>query len=423
MSVILTTLDPIAVSVLSGAPLYLGWKQDRLTPDCFQLKHTQSTDIHTRPLNTVTIESTAGAPYYSQFPAPQPSMLGIPGFDGFDDLTLLIGTVSYPTPKKYPVFRLVTKILRAQGLDPLPALATWQVTDYDKKYWQQGVDSKKVGFSGPPRIDWKHRFKILHNCPYLLPKYTQLIYWITTHTLTSGGRLNKFQHHRARCPYCNAIANTEHMFSTCQKVIECWQEADNMGRSIWPSYTPFKYSHDITILATEYSGPLLFKLSVVWILWRKWCEFFYKVENGQPIEDYYECWVPAMMLDLKQELLNRVREAPAVIAWMQLVQQRRITPSHQPGHIPEKMFLLQVPLAVTANPVTYDKMSLTVQKTFKHVWMQTTSLCRIIGSKINFSFGLFQGYGDWLHDLQQPEDMPEPDLVDAAGAQWMCCDY
>ena len=215
------------------------------------------------------------------------------------------------------------------------------------------------------------------------------------------------------------------MFSKCQKIIECWQEADNLGRSIWATYTPFNYAHDITILATEYTGPLLFKLSMVWVIWRKWCEYFYKVEEGQCVEDYYECWVPAAMLDLKQELLYRVREAPAVIAWMQLVQERRIS-APLPGHIPEKMFLLQVPLAVTTNPVTYmyDKMSVSVQASFKKTWMQTTTLCRVKGSKVIFAFDLFHGYKAWLEGLQQPEeDMLDPDLDDEVGVQWMCWDY
>ena len=159
------------------------------------------------------------------------------------------------------------------------------------------------------------------------------------------------------------------------------------------------------------------------VIWRKWCDYFYQVETGQPVEDFFECWVPAAMLDLKQELLFRVREAPAVIAWMQLVQERRVT-APLPGHIPEKMFLLQVPLAVTTNPVTYDDMSDAVQAVFKKTWMQTTALCRVKRKKVNFAFEVFQGYKDWLEGLQQPEDIQlDPDLVDAAGAQWMCCDY
>ena len=83
---IIATLDPLAVSVLSGSPLCLGWKQNLLTPDCFLLKYTQSTDIFTRPFNTVIVETIAGSPFYTIFPAPELSMIGTPGLDGFNDL-------------------------------------------------------------------------------------------------------------------------------------------------------------------------------------------------------------------------------------------------------------------------------------------------------------------------------------------------
>ena len=94
---IIATLDPISVSVLSGTPLYLGWQQDLLTPDSFILKDTHSTDIFTRPFDTVTVETVAGKPFYHLFPAPVRDMEGIPNLNGFDQLQHLIGTPRYPT--------------------------------------------------------------------------------------------------------------------------------------------------------------------------------------------------------------------------------------------------------------------------------------------------------------------------------------
>jgi hypothetical protein len=47
-------------------------------------------------------------------------------------------------------------------------------------------------------------------------------------------------------------------------------------RSFWPSYTDFDYHKDITLLVHEYKPVTLFKMVVLWSLWRYWCELFYQ---------------------------------------------------------------------------------------------------------------------------------------------------
>lgn len=101
-----------------------------------------------------------------------------------------------------------------------------------------------------PRVDWKRRLISIHNCPFVKPKVSELLYRLTTDKLMSGLKLSRIGRD-GNCPFCQIPAGPEHMFRDCPSVVEVWGHLDGMGATFWPQYEPFDYN-DIPTLLCEY---------------------------------------------------------------------------------------------------------------------------------------------------------------------------
>ena len=147
---IVPNLRKLAVTVLDNTPHIIGWASEVLSPDIFCI-----------PTNRApSLERLVGTSFYSKMEKNPP-------------------TNDAPETVKSS-WQTANHKIRRIGLTLLPALNNWPVTKYDIEYHRQKQ------FSGEPKIHWDIRFKHIHNCPFLLPKYPQLIYQITTDTLKSG---------------------------------------------------------------------------------------------------------------------------------------------------------------------------------------------------------------------------------------------
>jgi len=400
---LLPNLGPLAVSIIDNTPKILGWADETLSPLTFSIP-TQKPK---------SIESLVGASYYALFKA------GI-------HFSLL------PENTK-PSFNAFNKLARGLDREPLPILANWPLTTIDINYHTL----KKL--PGPPQINWSHRFKHIHNCPFLPPKYSQLIYWITTGTLKSGQWLNRIRRPglSGNCPHCylppnpnchdtppqRAPASPVHMFWSCPSVQQVWTEADQLGHTFWADYTDFNYLKDITILTHEYNPITLFKLAVVWSLWRYWCEIFYQPDQFSP--DRYTVMVPEIMLMVRDELLHRLTESRAVIQWLQIVLDRRTEPASK--KVPEKRFLLVDSQAVKTNPTEYD---LPLNNPLTQAWLGNNVLCYMRHKKLAFNHSNWYVYKDQLAyaaapPFADPDSDCDPDdsLMPGRAAAFMTMDY
>jgi hypothetical protein len=277
----------LAGTLIGGSPRLLGWADECISPQTFVVpvsaKH--------RPL----LEHIVGSPFYLS-------------------LNKGVHPADIPDPVK-PAFSKLNSKLRQLGQLPLNKLSEWPITQLDIDHHTQ---EKRYG---PPSIDWPYRFKSIHNCPFLLPKYSQLIYWIITGTVKSGFWLSRshIPGVTGRCPCCltrtepanplnldteSMIATTQHMFSDCLMVKAVWADADQLGHTFWSSYTAFNYKKDVTLLVHEYSPVALYKLAVLWSLWRYWCELFYQPDNFTP--ERLSLMVREVMLMIRDEMISRL---------------------------------------------------------------------------------------------------------------------
>ena len=405
-SSLLPNLRPIAVSVIDGTPRLLGWADEVLSPMNFTVPTPKP-----KPM-----ELAIGASYYS---------------------LLRLGTPYTALPERpRPAFNSLNKLIRKLDMKPLPKLADWPVTDIDIR---QHTLKKR---SGPPTVDWAHRFKHIHNCPFLLPKYTQLIYWITTNTLKSGKWLAiiKRPDTPGTCPHCHnppdplapgapptkALASVTHMFWQCSFAKEVWAEADQLGHSFWPDYIDFNYHRDITILVHDYNPITLFKLAVVWSLWRYWCEYFYQPDNFN--SDRHSLMISELMLMVKDELLFRLTEARAVIQWLQIVQDRRTDGEER--KCPEKQFLLVDSQSVKTNPREFNDLDFPLDNHHIKAWLGNNVLCYIRGNKLAFNHSTWYVYksqlecGPALPHLDTDSDIDPDDIaMPGRSATFLTMDY
>jgi len=403
---LLPNLRPLAVSVISGSPRLLGWSDETLTP----LNFTAPTP------KPKSIERTIGNQYYA---------------------LLKLGTPPHALPEHpKPSFNNFNKQMRGLGKSPLAKLTDWPITDIDIRHHSL----KKR--TGPPTIDWLYRFKHMHNCPFLLPKYTQLIYWITTNSLKSGQWLAIINRPDTpgTCPHCtlpsNSLDNTSgpspptastaHMFWLCPFVKGIWNEADQLGHSFWPDYVDFNYYRDITTLAHEYSPVTLFKLAVIWSLWRYWCEYFYQPHNFTP--DRQSLMLPELMLMVRDELLHRLAESRSVIQWLQIVQDRRT--DGEESRTPEKWFLLVDSQSVKTNPKDFNDIDFPLENHHIKAWLGNNVLCYIRGKKLAFNHSTWYVYKSQLEgslpptyiDPESDED-PDDTAMPGRSAAFMTMDY
>jgi hypothetical protein len=324
-----------------------------------------------------------------------------------------------PEPIK-PSYSSLSKKLRRLEVKPLKELNRWPVTRLDE---ERHLLLKR---SGPPCIDWSYRLKAIHNCPFLLPKYAQLIYWITSGTLKSGKWLARVHIPGVSgvCPCCKtAVPSVDptmppvfvhmpvsipHMFSECLMAKAVWDEADQLGRSFWPSYTNFDYQKDITLLVHDYNPVTLFKLAVIWSLWRYWCEIFYQPDKFSP--ERYSLIVPEIMIMLRDELIHRLLESRAVIQWLGILKDRRVdSDQSEMKRTPEKQFLLVDSQAVLANPLDFD---LPATNPFVSAWLGNNVLCYLRGKKLVFNHGVWYVYRSQMEELAPQQPQVDPDYDD-----------
>ena len=329
-----------------------------------------------------------------------------------------IGFENIPNSFK-PTWSKFNQKIRRIGLELIPALNNWPITDIDKA---RHIEKKK---HGTVKIDWKWRLKQVHNCPFLLPKYSQLIYHIITDTLKSGHWIIKCRLRTAngRCPCCHipqppddsdaptlTPATTRHMFSTCIMVQEVWSEANQLGHSFWSNYTDFNYDKDITLLVHEYEPVKLFKLATIWALWRFWCSLFYEPETFTP--DRLSNMMPEVMMMVKTELIFRLIECRPVIEWIDIVRKahRDLQPG-DPDRLPEKEFLLIRSQNITTNP---DEFNLPMDNELVLAWLGNNTLCYIRNKKIIFNHANWFIYSNRLEsnmneypDSQEDSDNDE----------------
>jgi hypothetical protein len=203
-------------------------------------------------------------------------------------------------------------------------------------------------------------------------------------------------------------ASTAHMFDECLMAKAVWDEADQLGRSFWPTYTNFNYSKDITLLVHDYNPVTLFKLAVIWSLWRYWCEMFYQPENFNP--DRYSLIVPEIMLMVRDEMICRLLECRAVIQWLGIIKDRRVDPEQSElKRTPEKQFLLVDCQSVLSNPLDFD---LTADNTYVDAWLGNNVLCYLRPRKLVFNHALWYVYRSQMEELAPQQPQVDPDYDD-----------
>ena len=360
---IVPNLRKLAVTVIDNSPHILGWADEVISPDIFTIPTTLAPSL----------ERLVGTKFYSKMEK-NPPMIDVP--------ELVKASWQSANHK-----------IRRIGIELLPALNHWTVTEVDKEY------HRKKGYSGEVKIHWDFRFKHLHNCPFLLPKYPQLIYQIITDTLKSGLWIirSHVKNANGHCPCCitprdpndtdqptKAPATVRHMFDTCLMVQEVWTEANQLGHTFWADYTDFNYIEDITLLVHCYEPTRLFKLAVIWALWRYWCKLFYESDDLTP--DRLSNMTAEVMMMVRNELIFRLIECRPVIQWL-AIRQDRAQKDDQNPRIPEKHFLLVTSQSVITNPQEFD---LPLEDELVTAWLGNNTLCYIRNKKIVFN------HAEWL---------------------------
>ena len=289
-------LEPLRVSTISGRPRPLGFADEMVGPDMFSLPKEDN-------YTPETLEQSISK---------------------FFPLEDKYGT--YYRPNFNSLFRKVRKIKYTK----LPQLESWG-----------------------PHYNWKVQMKLITNCPFMRPKYRQLVYWITTKTLLDGKRLRHMPLNvtRGTCPFCNQLATTEHMITTCPKSVEFMGTIDNLGERHWEDYTPLKFN-DIPTILNQYDPIALYHVSALWAIWVTWCTYFHEDMDNAEREAYKASWYRRMMMEMKKQFTLRVIEAPAMTQWIEIVKERRTggDPLGEGTSIPEKEFLLVHSNKVVTNP-------------------------------------------------------------------------
>ena len=127
-----------------------------------------------------------------------------------------------------------------------------------------------------------------------------------------------------RCRYCDCVATARHMFSGCPLVSAVWEQVDRIGALHWgEEYRAFRWD-EIPNLVMEYEPVRRFKLSALWALWLGWLEVWTaEIDRCFNIR-LIEVWVNQALMQFKRQLMLKVIEAPAVIAWLKKLQQRAV---------------------------------------------------------------------------------------------------
>ena len=235
----------------------------------------------------------------------------------------------------------MNKLIRRVGSKPLNALEIWDPSKEETLIHNIKIAEGDIPPDYPLKINWKVRFQKIATCCFILPKYRQLIYWITTNTLCTGKRIHQYSA-RGFCPFCSdgTVANWMHMFFECPTTVEVWKNINELGSVHWRDYTPL-VPNEIPVLLNNYDPVNLLHLSTLWALWVQWCSYFH--EEDFPYSDI-GVWVAQIMTKARDEFRARLYESCSAIQWLHLVAERRSTPSDPDApvraKISEKEFLL-----------------------------------------------------------------------------------
>ena len=322
---IVPNLRPLSVSCASGLPILIGWADLSLGNDSFRVP------LGSDPKAYKSIEQYISSVYYNA----------------------LLKITPPPTHRFKPLFGALNRALRKVGLVPLPALLIWTPSRGEIQAHQAKLAKGMALPESNPKINWKLRFKKIANCAFVMPKYRQLIYWITTNTICSGKQLRHFSG-RGFCPHCRevpVVANWRHMFFECPVSIEIWVIVNDLGSAHWDDYIPLD-PNEIPVLLNEYHPMKLLQLSALWAFWTQWCFYFHDTEYS---EADTLCWTENVIEKIKNEFKLRLYESHSAIQWMHIVADRRITSNGENSEsgcprVPEKEFLLIHSNSIRTNP-------------------------------------------------------------------------
>ena len=307
-------LRPLRVSCASGTPMLLGWRDKTHGVDMFSAPGMKG-----RPLELTLCPSTSPSRFTPKFPIK-------------------------------PNFNTLFKAIRQAPFSQLPALTPWLPTEFEKEAHRRGPNPL-----APCKVNWRTRLTKLHNCEFMLPKYKQLIYWITTDSLMAGKRIAHFSD-RATCPHCDTgVTTPKHIFAECQVAAAVWEAVDNIGSAHWPNqYNKFDFNETPTLLR-EYIPCNLLKVGVLWSIWVKWCEYMFNDDTNalDPLG-----WTTTILNKSKEELTRRLFEAKPITQWLALT--GNIPPpdpedgqapeyNHNSHKLPQKEILLTLPKKVKTN--------------------------------------------------------------------------
>ena len=246
----------------------------------------------------------------------------------------------------------MNKAFRRIGVRPLNALEIWFPSREETITHNNKIAEGDIPPTSVLKINWKLRFQKMTTCCFVLPKYRQLIYWITTNTLCTG----KVLHHvsgKGFCPHCmgGTVAYWRHMFFDCPNSVRVWKCIDDLGKSHWSDYISLM-PNEIPVLLNTYHPMTLLHLSTLWALWVQWCSYFH--DNDFPHSDS-EVWVAQIITKARDEFRARLHESCSVIQWLKLLADRKeIANDPDAGafgiaRISEKEFLLTHSNAVLTN--------------------------------------------------------------------------
>jgi hypothetical protein len=258
--------------------------------------------------------------------------------------------------------------VRYTKFNKLPELNVWTPTTKEL-----AIHAASEFANLPCTIKWSTRMKAIEQCVFLLPKYRQLIYWITTDSTMSGDRIKAFSQ-KWKCPRCpgNQAASPTHMFQACALATRVWAEMDRIGTLQWGNnYTPFVYN-EVPVLLQEYDPVAIYKVGILWAIWTQWTDFMYDPEFTQ--EDQNN-WVQMVVTRAKAEFYKRIYEMSPMIKWVEIVADRKIKrrdDDDRTEKTPEKEFLLVQAQSINTNPRVIDPENEMVKK-----WLGTHYLLEV----------------------------------------------